>query len=94
MSHSLVWDELPETVRQWLAAAGIRPGDRIYLCKLRVLTDSTLASRLREYRGEGQDTAAAVRTIAELFARQPKTIRRRLRRSSVGGSVPQEGAGA
>jgi len=94
VSHSLVWDELPLIVRQWLVAAGIGPGDRIYLCKLRALTDSLLDSRFRECLARGQDADAAVRTIGRLFGRQPKTIRRRLQRCSVGGSVAQVEAGA
>ncbi len=73
MTHSLDLVEAPEAVREYFAALGIGPGDRIYLRKLpRIIIADLAHERIRG----GQ----SVRKLAIQFSRHPKTISRRLKR--------------
>jgi len=79
MFRSISWADLTESQRQCLVELGFGPGDRIYIRKLRRLSDNTLAEEHQRHLDQAVDGHRIVRSLAHKFDRNHKTIARRLR---------------
>lgn len=61
---SICLDEMSDAQRDMFRELGIRPGDRLYIKKLRTLTDDTLRSAVQTTGGSPNVTPAAREAVA------------------------------
>lgn len=78
MFLSISFYELTDAQRQTFTELGIGPGDRVYVKKLRPLSNQALAAAHAQHVERGLTHPRAAYALATEFERHPKTITRHL----------------